>query len=57
MSREGHSALGGKASRTRGLSALGGSPSAPQIAVILELYIIGPQVSCKTVGSYFITLT
>lgn len=54
--REGSSALGGKVSEIRGLSAPGGHPFALQV-VVLELLIIGLLVSHNTIGSYFITLT
>ena len=40
-----------------GLSALGGMPRAPKVAVILELFIVGVLVFCKTAGGLFITFT
>ena len=55
--QSGGSALGGKASRIGGLSALRGMPCAQRVSVVLELFIIGVLGLCKTDGSFFITFT
>lgn len=47
----------GRVSRMEGFSALGGTPKAQKVVVVLEFFIVGPPVFIKAIGSFFITLT